>query len=1172
VSYDLLNQQPAEKVIGARGYRAAVPARSELTATGPDATPSEPNGQPAQRTRTSGARAGVLLAGASLLATVANYVFLLAAGRLLGSSDYGALAALLGFLTVVLLPTGALQLAVSREVSRLIATGDRTAADGFAYAVIRLGLIATAPLVALALVLVVPVAEVLKIDSTAAVALTALGLVVTFVFPIATGVLQGHQRFHALAAMYVVPFALRLVLLALVAWAGFRLGGAVYAAVASGIVATVAALMLIYEPLKRGLRTRRPDLRPFLRYLGPVVLGLIGIAILTNIDVLVVKARFSADAAGDYAAAGAFARIAFFLPATVLAVLFPRTAARQARGEDTADILGRSLLVTAAFCALLTLFYGLAGRGLVHTSFGAEFAEGGELLVPFAVAMSLYALANILAGFHLSRAETRYAWILVAGVPLQIVALALVPGGVEGLVWTNVAVGLSLLAAHELFVGSSLPALRAGARHLAQQVPLRASAAVEAVLALLVATTFACLLTWPLAPNLGSSFIGSIGADASGTIWWLAHIERVGYHLFGTTTDQILAAPFGLEEENGLNLQWLFPYYPAYLATKLFGEVVAFNLVVISGLVFPGIAMYGLTRFLRCSRLVSAWAGVAFMVFPAHLVRIEHASLLHIEVLVLAVLAVVAAAERPNGVRLLLVGGATLAAWLTSGYFGAMASIAVVAFAVAAAWTAPERRARLRLAVGASSAALIATVAFGSAAGFAGADTGRSLERQVTDLSIFGLRPTELVVPPSENQVFGAWLRGYHETRSHGSTPAEASNYLGILTVVLAGAWLGIAWRRRKLLSPRIRSATVGLVAVALVCLLFAAPSPVGVLGHDWHWTPARLLYEVIPAFRVNSRWVAMLMTAVVPLAALGLQEVVAWVHGRSGHGTVGRLVPLGVGAAAIVVSFAELTIPLPEASSTTALPAQYTAVSRAREGILAEYPLRPSDVAAFWQREHGRPLLNGAVGGTYAGNVSDALVDPDAPGTAEKLALLGVTAIVTRADALDFALSEPRDVPNASWGPGYALLGRYADGSSVWRVTATPAPALTSLPRDSFDLGRVHPDGFVGHPLTGQTGVLELSSRTPQVVRLNFVAAPAGTTERLRVSGATGAHTIELAGRTPVSLTLRVPAGRSRLALRIDPAQAPGLYPLEISAPWTQRAEGSPRLIAEPVEDTVRG
>ena len=72
----------------------------------------------------SGVRSGALLAVASAVSIVAAYVFLLAAGRILGSDDYGALAALLGLLAIVLIPLGALQMAVSREVSRRLASGE----------------------------------------------------------------------------------------------------------------------------------------------------------------------------------------------------------------------------------------------------------------------------------------------------------------------------------------------------------------------------------------------------------------------------------------------------------------------------------------------------------------------------------------------------------------------------------------------------------------------------------------------------------------------------------------------------------------------------------------------------------------------------------------------------------------------------------------------------------------------------------------------------------------------------------------------------------------------------------------------------------------------------------------------------------------------------------------
>jgi O-antigen/teichoic acid export membrane protein len=1108
----------------------------------------------------SGARSGAIIAAASLVATVANYGFLLVAGRVLGSDDYGALAALLGALTVILLPTGAVQLAVSREVSRRVASGAEVEADAFAWAAFRLALLATAPVVAICLALVPAADALLNIESAGAVAIAASGVAAAFVLPVALGVLQGYHRFHSVALLYLLPFALRLALFALVAAIGFRLGGAVYAAVFAGIVSAAVAVTLIEQPLRRGARAARPKLRPFLGYLGPVALGLIGIAVLTNADLLVAKARLSSGDAGAYAAASAFARVAFFLPATLLAVLFPRTAARQARGEETDDILGRSLLVVAAFCGLLTLFYGLAGRGLVHTSFGAEFASGGELLVPFTLAMTCYALANVLAGFHLSRGETRYAWFLAATVPVHLVVLSLVPATPTTLVWANAAVAAAALLAHELVAGSSLPALRAGARHLARGLAARRAWLVEGAASVAAAAALAVALTWPLAADLGSAFMGSIGADASGGIWWLWHLQQEGgYHLFGSTAHTLTGAPFGYEEFNGLNVQWLLPYYPAYLATAVVGEVAAYNLVVLSGLALSGAAMYLLARTLGCSPLVAAWAGLAYVIFPAHVARIEHGSLLHFEVLALTLLAVALAAARPTLLRFAFVGAATLAAWLTSGYFGVMAVVAAGAFAVAAAGAA-GRGHRVRLVAGTAVAVVVATAAVGMLSTAAGVEVAAVRERNTFDLEAYGLRATELVVPPAASAAFGDAVAGFHAARVHSSNYSETANYLGLLTLLLALVAIVAAWRGRSVARGRL-GVVAGLSTVVAVALLLALPSPFAGLT----WTPSRVLWEVVPTLRVPSRWVAVAMTALVPLAAIGLERTRNTLERRVPQ-TRRRTASAALVVAAMAVTTAELFVPVQnKVTRTVPVPAFYDAVEQAPDGLLAEYPLRRSDVDTFWQRVHGRPLVGGAPWGTFANDVERTLVDPDAPGTAERLALLGVTAIVTPADAMDFASTDPPDVPRESWGPGYELAGR-AEDTSVWRVTAQPAPALATLPSESFVEGVVDEDGFVGHPLTGQTGVLELWSPRAGVVRLVVDAVPQGATRTLEVRGRTGRVVFPLAGRTRVATTVRVPRGRSRLDLRIEPAQQAGEFPLHLSAPWTEAATGPPALVARPL------
>jgi O-antigen/teichoic acid export membrane protein len=1092
--------------------------------------------------RPSGMRSGALLAAATGASIIAAYVFLLAAGRILGSEAYGSLAALLGLLTIVLIPAGALQMAVSREVSRHVATEDLPGGARLARGALHASALATAPLIVIALALAGPLSHVLNIHSVPIVVLALLSLSTALVFPVAMGVLQGLQRFPALATLYVFPWLVRLVVLAIAAAAGYRLGGAIFATLVGAVASTVLAFALIREPLRGAGALPRQELLRFLRYLWPVAIGLIGIALLTNVDVLIVKARFSAHEAGAYAAASAFARVGFFLPAAILAVLFPRTAARQARGEETEDILGRSLIATAAFCALLALVYAATGPGLVSMTFGAEFSDGGKVLAPFALAIGLASIANVFVGYHLSRGETRYAWIVGGAVVVQVTALAVIPSNLEGVVWTNVVVGVLLLAAHELFVASSAPALRAGARHLlaGSEARLR-SLTLEAAFALLASTAFVCALMWPVVRHLGSTIIGSPGSDSTGSVaffWTLDH--ESGYHVLGHVHHTLSGAPFGWDEGNGLNIQWSLPYYPAYLATKLFGAVAAYNLVTLAGYILSGASMYLLVRYLRCSRLVALWAGAVFVIFPWHFARAEHASLTHLEVLAFLMLALVAATRRPTWIRFGFVGAATLACWLTSGYFGGMAVITVIAFSAGAALTAPRRQALL-LTGGTTGAAILASglVAIGSYA--SGANAGAGIHRDATALAPYGLRLLELVVPPANHLFFN--LDSFWARHMHGSPNlTEITNYLGLLTFALAIAWLVVVIRRRN----GMAAVTAGFVSAFVIGLLFALPSPVA--GFPM---PSKLLWHVLPAFRVPSRWDPLLMTALLPLAALGLQAA-------------RRFAGVAVVGGAIVLSFLELSTHRVADFRTVPVPAEYTALQKSTpDGILAEYPLGYSDIYRLWQRVHGRPLVNGAPEGSIADQVRFMILDPAQAGTAQTLALLGVTAIVIHPGGPADTPLQPREPTPAA---GYRLVGRFQDRSSVWAVTAPRGTAVVTLP-GGFAPPRLSAGGVVGYPLLAPSGValMELRAKQPGVIRLVFdLTTPSGN-RRLRIQDTQGEHAFALSGSMHFDLNVEVPIGVSQLVLKVDPAPTSETNAVMLSQPRAERASGAAALHASP-------
>ena len=414
-------------------------------------------------------------------------------------------------------------------------------------------------------------------------------------------------------------------------------------------------------------------------------------------------------------------------------------------------------------------------------------------------------------------------------------------------------------------------------------------------------------------------------------------------------------------------------------------------------------------------------------------------------------------------------------------------------------------------------------------------------------------------MPSEGNRVLGGALESFWSDRRHGSNPTETSNYIGLLTIALALVWLSVAWRRRKALSPRLKVATVGFTAVVGAALVLALPSPISLFGTDV-WAPSRILWELTPAFRVPTRWIPIAMTALIPLAALGLQAVVRYVTGR----TSGGVAPIAVVAAAMVMSFFELSDHAATPLLRTDPPAEYEALRRVPAGAVAEYPLVQDIDRLFWQRSYERPILNSEAVGTAADEARRVLVDPGAPGTAEALAFLGISAIVTHPDALDFAGDLP-DVSNRRWGPGYRLVARTAGGSSVWRVVAPAAPALVILP-GGFGGPTATGAGGVGYPLLSPSGVgtMEFVAKAPSVVKLSFVATPpAGQRRVLRIADETSEIPFDLDGPTRVSVLVEVPRGRSYVIVKTDPAATSEDDAIVLAAPRAVTTAVEPELRA---------
>jgi O-antigen/teichoic acid export membrane protein len=380
-----------------------------------------------------------------VLWNVGNYAFFVLAGRATGPKGYATLAALLAIGLLIQIPAGAIQVGFSRRVAALPRQSPeaawllrRVAAHGAVWGTV-VALIAGA-----VTWLVAPSFP------DAAVAWMAVSLAPIPLQAVAVGMLQGEQRFGAVAttlSMLGVPRPLLLL-------ACLPFMAAVTAAMAgSALTMVVAAAVGLLLAFPRGVPRADPPprelWRAFLRTFGVLAVGLAGIGFLLNLDVLVARASLDAHTAGLFGAVAVLAKATVIIPQAVALVLLPRVSASHEKRERTGNLLVLGLAVTVVTSAVGVVIALLAGRPIVELVFGTEFADGADYLPALIATTGLTGLVLVLMNHQVARGIDRYNVVVAIMAVVEGCLFAAFHGSVSQLLMVEFIVGGLAVAIYE---------------------------------------------------------------------------------------------------------------------------------------------------------------------------------------------------------------------------------------------------------------------------------------------------------------------------------------------------------------------------------------------------------------------------------------------------------------------------------------------------------------------------------------------------------------------------------------------------------------------------------------------------------------------------------------------------------------------------------------------------
>jgi len=375
---------------------------------------------------------------------LSTYAFTILAARLLGPSEYGALAALMGLLLIVNVASLGLQATGARRVSAspedLVRIESEILSTSYRFAA-TLGL--------LCLLAVPLVTWTLRLDSWSVAVLLAVTAVPLTVMGGQAGILQGERRWLPLAGLYLAVGLGRVVFgVAALTLSPHALGAMIGVTIGAFAPTLVGWFALRHPGRSLGATTTKHTERGQVGWAKGGVLhevghnshALLAFFALSNADVVIARITLDDYHSGLYAGGLILAKAVLFFPQFVVVIAFPSMAASGARRNmhlvALLPVFGLGALATAgawAMSGLATTFIG-----------GRAYADLEPVIWAFAAIGTMLAMIQLMVYSVVARQHQRAVFVVWAGL-VALLGLAPFVGSVAYLLTSVVVVQTSVL-------------------------------------------------------------------------------------------------------------------------------------------------------------------------------------------------------------------------------------------------------------------------------------------------------------------------------------------------------------------------------------------------------------------------------------------------------------------------------------------------------------------------------------------------------------------------------------------------------------------------------------------------------------------------------------------------------------------------------------------------------
>ncbi|RDY58430.1 sugar isomerase [Flagellimonas nanhaiensis] len=383
-----------------------------------------------------------------LVVNAGNYLYNLLLGRFLGPEVFAEAALLVTLLLVLSFLGMTFQLAMAKFTAQL----PSNQWEAFRARINKYALLLGCAMGALLVFGAPALQQLFHTESAFMFRIFGIGVPIYFLMSVNRGQFQGEEDYAKLSLSYQLEMWGRLIITFLV----LVLFGKEYGTlVAIGIV---ASLFLGLFPMKRinlGLRDiikiDKHNLDLVKKFMWITACYELTQIIINNSDILLVKHFFSPEEAGLYASLALIGRVVYFVAWMFVMLLLPTVVKLKKNGEETSPVLFKYVGYISMLSSVIVLACAIFPKLIITILFGEAYVGMAGLLWQYALATSLFAIANIFTYYFLSLEKYTPIWFSAIFGVSQIVLVIFFHSSLAFVVQLQIVVMLALLVTQLLY-------------------------------------------------------------------------------------------------------------------------------------------------------------------------------------------------------------------------------------------------------------------------------------------------------------------------------------------------------------------------------------------------------------------------------------------------------------------------------------------------------------------------------------------------------------------------------------------------------------------------------------------------------------------------------------------------------------------------------------------------